>query len=93
MSDYVPDADRSLSSIAEALERIADAQEALVASHETQVDLHRQFLVAATERRPMSVEEFLRLGEELSRAARAEAALRYPVSEPATGSDGSHDTV
>lgn len=30
MSDYVPDADRSLSSIAEALERIADAQEALV---------------------------------------------------------------
>lgn len=92
MSDYVPDSDRSLFAIAESLERIADAQEALVASHETQVDLQRQFLVA-TERRPMSVEEFLRIGEELSRAARAEAALRYPVSEPATGSDGSHDTV
>jgi hypothetical protein len=30
MSDYVPDSDRSLASIAEALERIADAQEALV---------------------------------------------------------------
>lgn len=30
MSDYVPDADRSLFAIAEALERIADAQEALV---------------------------------------------------------------
>jgi len=30
MSEYIPDADRSLFAIAEALERIADAQEALV---------------------------------------------------------------
>ena len=30
MSDYIPDSDRSLFAIAEALERIADAQEALV---------------------------------------------------------------
>mgnify|MGYP000850313219 CR=1 FL=1 len=90
MSEYIPDPDRSLAAIAEALERIADAQERLVASHEAQVVLQRQFFAAATERRPMSVEEFIRISEELSRAARSEAALRYPS---ATGSSGSHDTV